>query len=78
MWYLAFLFGVAIEVMITLSGLCRWPWGTGRLTDSGRYTQTDSHLPLRETIGREQNIGEVPDVLLDADTHKRASRNRGT
>jgi hypothetical protein len=33
-----------------------------------RY-QIQTHLPLREAIGREQTIGEVLDVLVDTKTH---------
>ncbi len=39
-----------------------------------RY-QIQTHLPLREAIGRERTIGEVLDVLVDGNTHKPA-RNR--
>jgi Winged helix DNA-binding domain len=34
-----------------------------------RY-QIQTHLPLREAIGRDQTIGEVLDVLADTGTHK--------
>ncbi len=40
-----------------------------------RY-QIQTHLPLREAIGREQTIGEVLDVLADTGTHNPARRAR--
>jgi hypothetical protein len=40
-----------------------------------RY-QIQTHLPLREAIGREQTIGEVLDVLADPGTHKPGRRSR--
>ena len=35
-----------------------------------RY-QVQAHLPLRETIGRERTIGEVLELLVDANTPRR-------
>jgi DNA-binding MarR family transcriptional regulator len=40
-----------------------------------RY-QIQSHLPLRETISKERTIGEVLDLLVETNTHRR--RRRGT
>jgi hypothetical protein len=40
-----------------------------------RY-QIQTHLPLREAIGREQTIGEVLDVLADTGTPNPARRAR--
>ncbi len=40
-----------------------------------RY-QIQTHLPLREAIGRERTIGEVLDVLVDSNTHKPARHRR--
>ena len=41
-----------------------------------RY-QIQTHLPLREAIGRERTIGEVLDVLVDTNTRKPARRAHG-
>ena len=35
-----------------------------------RY-HVQAHLPLRESIGRERTIGEVLDLLVDANVHKK-------
>jgi DNA-binding MarR family transcriptional regulator len=35
-----------------------------------RY-QIQSHLPLRETISKERTIGEVLDLLVETNTHRR-------
>jgi predicted ArsR family transcriptional regulator len=40
-----------------------------------RY-QIQSHLPLRETIGRERTVGEILDVLVDSGTREPARRAR--
>ena len=40
-----------------------------------RY-QIQTHLPLREAIGREQTIGEVLDVLANTGTHEPGHRAR--
>jgi DNA-binding IclR family transcriptional regulator len=41
-----------------------------------RY-QIQAHLPLREAMSRERTIGEVLDLLVGANTRKRARRRRG-
>jgi DNA-binding IclR family transcriptional regulator len=35
-----------------------------------RY-HVQAHLPLRESVGRERTIGEVLDLLVDANVHKK-------
>jgi DNA-binding MarR family transcriptional regulator len=38
-----------------------------------RY-QIQSHLPLRESISREQTIGELLDLLVNSNSHRRGQR----
>src|SRR5882762_7769016 len=40
-----------------------------------RY-QIQDHLPLREAVIRERTIGEVLDLLVDTNTHRRARHAR--
>ena len=40
-----------------------------------RY-EIQTHLPLRGAIGREQTVGEVLDLLVNASTHRRMPKNR--
>ena len=40
-----------------------------------RY-QIQTHLPLRESIGRERKIGEVLDLLADAKTPRKSQRRK--
>jgi hypothetical protein len=40
-----------------------------------RY-HVQAHLPLRESIGRERTIGEVLDLLVDANVHKKGGPDR--
>jgi hypothetical protein len=39
-----------------------------------RY-QIQGHLPLRESISREQTIGELLDLLVNTNTHRRTQRS---
>jgi len=41
-----------------------------------RY-QVQTHLPLREAVGREPTVGEVLDLLVDTNTSEGARRGRG-
>jgi DNA-binding IclR family transcriptional regulator len=40
-----------------------------------RY-HVQAHLPLRESVGRERTIGEVLDLLVDANVHKKGGPDR--